>query len=164
MNKSSSSDTQRKNRLLKSMKIKSVVQILYCNIHSGRKLTPFHVMNSVQIYERCRSKELVTSFNRSGLYISYQSMKQHRQNLARLAIEQRNTSIVLFPTHFSPEEFTVVAFDNFSHAEKNSLSGKYCSNDTPITLFQNIPNEIPRKSKNSKVNLKDVKLIEQLPC
>ena len=57
-----------------------------------------------------------------------------------------------------------MAFDNFNHADKNSLSGKYCSNDTAITLFQSIPNEIPRKPKNSEVNLENVKLIEQLPC
>ena len=162
-NQSSSSDKQSKNRHLKSIKIKSMVQILYYNIHSGRKLKAFHVMNSVQIYEACRSKELITSFNRSGLCISYQSMKQHRQNLARLAV-QSNTSKVPLPTHFSPEEFSVVAFDNFNHADKNSLSGKYCSNDTAITLFQSIPNEIPRKPKNSEVNLENVKLIEQLPC
>ena len=55
--KISYSDKQRKGRLLKATKIKSIVQILYYNIHSGRKLTPFHVMNSVQIYERCSSKE-----------------------------------------------------------------------------------------------------------
>ena len=121
-------------------------------------------MNSVRIYERCRSKKLITSFNRSGLCISYQSMKQHRQNLAKLAILQSNTSKVPLPTHFSPEEFTVVAFDNFNHADKNSLSGKYCSNDTAITLFQRIPNIIPRKPEKSEVNLNDVKLIDQLPC
>lgn len=82
-NQSSSSDKQRKSRLLKSTKC--IVQILYYNIHSGRKLIFFYVMNSVQIYERCCSKELIASFNRSGLCISYQSMKQHWQNLARLA-------------------------------------------------------------------------------
>ena len=74
-NQSSHSDKQTKSRLLKSTK--SIVQILYYNIHSGRKLIFFYVMNSVQIYERCCSKELITSFNRSGLCISYQSMKQH---------------------------------------------------------------------------------------
>ena len=83
-------------------------------------------MNSVRIYKRCRSKESMTSFKRSCLCISYQSLKQHRQNLARLAIVQ---SKVPLPTHFSPEEFTVVAFDNFNHSDKNSLSRKYCSND-----------------------------------
>ena len=72
---SSSSDKQRKKRLLKSIKIKSTVHILYYNIHSGRKLTFFHVMNSVQIYESCRRKELIISFNISGSCISYQSMK-----------------------------------------------------------------------------------------
>ena len=48
---SSSSDRQRKNRLYNSIKISSIVQILHYNIHSGIKLTPFHVMNSVRIYK-----------------------------------------------------------------------------------------------------------------
>ena len=74
-NQSSSSDEQKNPRLLKSIKIKSMLQILHYNIHSGRKLTPFHVMNSEQVHERCRSKELITSFNRSGLCISYQPTK-----------------------------------------------------------------------------------------
>ena len=145
-------------------KIKSMVQILHYNIHVDRKFASFHVMNSVQIYERCRSKKLITSFNRSGLCISYQSMKQHRQDLVKLAKVQSNTSKVPLPTHFSPEEFTIVAFNSFNHADKNSLSGKYCFNNTVITLFQTIPNEIPRKPKTSEANLNDVKLIEQLAC
>ena len=74
-NQSSHSDKQTKSRLLKSTK--SIVQILYYNIHSRRKLIFFYVMNSVQIYGKCCSKELITSFNTSGLCISYQSMKQH---------------------------------------------------------------------------------------
>ena len=47
LSQSSSSDKQRKKILLKSIKIKSIVHSLYYNIHSGRKLTPFHVMNSL---------------------------------------------------------------------------------------------------------------------
>ena len=80
-------------------------------------------MNSVQIFERCCSKELITSFNGSGLCISYQK------------------------TNFSPGEFTVVAFDTFSHADKNSLYVKYCSHNTAITLFQSILNKMPRRPK-----------------
>lgn len=41
---------------------------------------------------------------------------------------------------------------------------KNCSNNTTITLFQSIPNEIPRTPKKTEVVFKDVKLIEQLPC
>ena len=40
-------------------------------------------MNAVEIYERCKSKELITSFNRSGLCISYKSMKRHREDLEK---------------------------------------------------------------------------------
>ena len=61
---------------------------------------------------------------------------------------QTNSKFPL-PTNFSPEEFTVAVFGTFSLAEKNSLSGKYCSNDTAITFFQSIPNKIPRRPKMS---------------
>lgn len=78
----------------------------YDNIHSGRKLTPFHVVNSVQIYKRCHSKEFITSFNRRGLCISYQPVKQHQQNLARHAIVQSNTSKVPLTAQLSPEKLS----------------------------------------------------------
>ena len=107
-------------------------------------------MHSVQIYERCSSKELIISFNRSGFCISYQSMKQHRQGLARLAIVQSNTSKVPLPTHFSPEEFTVAEFENFNHAGKNSLSRKYYSKDTAIHCFKVYPMKYLKSQKSLK--------------
>ena len=55
------------------------------NLHNGRKRTPLHLMNSVEIYEKCKSRELITSFNKSGLCISYASMKKHWSEQAKKA-------------------------------------------------------------------------------
>ena len=62
------------NDVLKSMKIGSLFQIMFYNLHNGNKRTPLDVMNVVEIYQQCKSRELITSFNRSGLCISYASM------------------------------------------------------------------------------------------
>ena len=109
------------NDSLKSMKIGSLFQIMFYNLHSGNKRTPLHVMNAVEIYERCKSRELITSFNRSGLCISYASMKKHRNDLAKLAMISSSESGLPLPSHFSPSVFTISAFDNIDHADKNTL-------------------------------------------
>ena len=62
------------NDVLKSMKIGSLFQIMFYNLHSGNKRTPLHVMKVVEINERCKSTELITSFNRRGFCISYATM------------------------------------------------------------------------------------------
>ena len=49
----------------------SIFQILYYNIHRGKKNTPLHIMNAAEIYEKCKSRELITSFNRCGVCVSY---------------------------------------------------------------------------------------------
>ena len=41
---------------------------------------------------------------------------------------------VLLPSHFDPACFTVAAYDNFAHLDKNSLSGMEDSHDTAITV------------------------------
>ena len=74
------------NDVLKSMKIGSLFQIMFYNLHSGNKQTPLHVINVLKIYERCKSREFITSFNRSRLCISYASMRKDLDNFAKFAI------------------------------------------------------------------------------
>ena len=38
------------NDVLKSIKIGSLFQIMFCNLHHGNKQTPLHVMNVLEIY------------------------------------------------------------------------------------------------------------------
>ena len=120
----------------KSMKSGSLFQILYYNLHNGRKTNAFHLMNSVEIYDKCKSRELITSFNKSGLCVSDASMKKHRNNLAKLAVLQGTNTGVPLPSHFSTGSFTLAVFDNFDHAGRNTLSGTYNTHDTVLTLFQ----------------------------
>ena len=62
------------NDVLKSIKIGPLFQIMFYNFHNGNKKTPLHVVNLVEIYGQCKSREFITSLKGSGLCISYASM------------------------------------------------------------------------------------------
>ena len=123
-------------------------------------------MNACEIYEKCKSKELITSFNQSDLCISYHSMKRHRTDLAKYVIKQTNDTeiTVPLPSHFSASSFTLSAFDNFDHNDNSSLSGKKSTHDTAITLFQVKPSTPVNKPLKSEVNLSSINSFSPLPC
>ena len=62
---------------------------------------------------------------------------------------------VPLPGHFSPNMFTIAAFDNSDHSDRNTLSGKSSTHDTVTTIFQEMPVE---------VTLKEIKSLSKLPC
>ena len=47
------------NHVIKSMRIGSLFQIMFYNLHNGNKRTPLRVMNAVEINERSKSRELI---------------------------------------------------------------------------------------------------------
>ena len=107
-----------------SLKIKSLFQILYYHIHKGRKKTPLHLINAHAIYERCKSRELITAFNKQSVCVSYKVMKQEINDLAKYSIIRSSNGVPL-PSNFSPASFTIGAFDNFDHSDRNSMSGAF---------------------------------------
>ena len=96
-------------------------------------------MNAVEICEKRKSRELITSFNKSEIWISYDSMKKHRNDLAKLAIYQSLNFGVPLPSHFSPDMFTIAAFDNFDHSDKNNFwkvkYTRHCDDIVPRNSF-----------------------------
>ena len=52
---------------LQTVKIMSLFQIMCYNLHCWRMKTPLHVMNAHAIYEKCKSRKFITSFNRTGI-------------------------------------------------------------------------------------------------
>ena len=46
-----------KTEQLKILKISSLFQIMYCNLHNGRQSTPFHIMNAHSIYGNAGAKK-----------------------------------------------------------------------------------------------------------
>ena len=149
------------NDVLKSMKIGSLFRVMFYNLHNGNKRTPLHTINAVEIYERCKNREFITSFNRSGSYVS---MKKHRNDLAKFAITNSSEFGLPIPSHFSPSTFTISAFNNFHHVDKNTLSVKSGSHGTVNTLFEEIPTKKEMKLNIDEVNLAAVKTLSKLAC
>ena len=145
-------------------KIKSVIQIIFYVLNQGKQKTHFHIMNANAIYEKCKRRELITSFNLVGISVSYKGIRQHRSNLAKLAILKSNESSIPMPNHFVGSEFTLAAVDNFDHSDKNSLSGMQSTHDTAMILCQTTPDRIPNKPCQGDTNLKSVKSVKELPC
>ena len=109
------------NNVLKLMKIPQLFQIMFYNFHNGNKQTPLHVINLVETYEQCKSRDFITSLNQSGLWITNSS------GFGLLSL-----------SHFSSSAFTIFAFDNIDHVDKNMLSGKSGSYDTVISYFKKL--------------------------
>ena len=86
-------------------------------------------MNALAIYERCKSRELITSFNKQSCSISYNTMKRHRADLAKYAVLKASQTGVPIPSHFSSSAFTMAAFGNFEHNDRSSLSGTKHTHD-----------------------------------
>ena len=152
------------NDVLKSMKIRPLFQIIFYNFHNDDKQTPLHVINLVEICERCKSREFITSLNGSGLCISYASMKKHRNGLAKFAISNSSAFGLLSPSHFSLSAFTISTFDDFDHVDKNMISSKSGSHDTVTSLFQKVTTKKEMKPNRNEVNLAVVKALSKLAC
>ena len=73
----------------------------------------------IKIYEMCKSWELITSFNWSGLWVKYRKTEKHREDLAKLAISK---NAVPLPMDFSKVNFTLAAFDSYNHNGKSTTS------------------------------------------
>ena len=91
-------------------------------------------------------------------------MKKHRNDFAKHAIYQSLYFGVPLPSHFSPNMFTIAAFDNFDHSNKNTLPGKSSTYDTVMTLFQEIPSQPVSKPSKSKADLNAIKTLRKLAC
>ena len=104
-----------------------------------RKKIPLHLMNAIEIYEKCKIRELITSFNGRSLCVSYRTIKKHHVDLAKLAISKSEQHIVPLPMNFSKVSFTLAAFDNFDHNDKCTTSGTSSTYDTVSVLFREVP-------------------------
>ena len=62
-------------------------------------------------------------------------MKRHRVDLTKYCIklgETNNREVLL--SHFDSKSFTLLAFDNFKHADRTILTHQGSAHDTTITL------------------------------
>lgn len=134
----------------KCRQMQALFQIMFYNLHHGKKRTPLHILNSQVIYDTCKSATLIKGFNHFGLCSSYDELMRHHNDIASYTVES-STENVPFPSHFDKSQFTIAAFDNFDHDEA-TLSGIAGSHDTVTVLFQDDTDKQAGKPKVSETN------------
>ena len=79
-------DTEIKNENIKFTKFISLCQIIFYILHAKKKKTPLHMMTAHDIYDKCKSKELITTFNHIGICVSYRQVQKAKSNLAQYTL------------------------------------------------------------------------------
>ena len=114
---------------------------MYYVLHDRKKKAPLHVMAAHNIHDKCKNRELITTFNHIGVSMSCIQVQRAKSELAQYTLQQCEKLHVSLPSHFSKEMFTLAAFDNFDHQDRSSPSGTKSNHDTVMTLFQEKPNQ-----------------------
>ena len=114
------------------------------------------LMDAIKVYEKQKSHEVIVSFNRSGLCVSYRTMKKHLEDLAELAISKSEQHVVPLPINVSKVSFTLTAFDNFGHNDKSTKFGTLSTHDTVSFLFKEVPSIKLSTPTKSKISLENV--------
>ena len=121
------------------------------------------------VYDKCKSKELITSLNHIGVSISYDEVRRCRSLLGAYAISQSEGGKVPIPSQFNTDDYLVVAFDNFDHQDKSSFSNPTDNHDTAIVLFQHISTTSQNMDKGKVSDMKGINIlkrqyIDELDC
>lgn len=82
------------------------------------------------IYDKCKSRELISCMNRALDSVSYNEVLRKRQQSTAYAIQASGNGITPLPSHFDTDNFTIAAIDNFYHRDASSISGTHDAYDT----------------------------------
>ena len=66
-------DDEESDRHSSSFKVKSLFQLMYYNASHGQHKAQTHVMSAQTVYEKYKSRELITAFNKQPMCISNKS-------------------------------------------------------------------------------------------
>ena len=144
------------------MKIKSLYQILYYNLHGEKKKRPFHLFTAHNVYKRHKSRQVLIALNKVGVSVGYQ-VKKVRNDLTCFTYFQSKKEGVTNPNHISKDEFTIGVFDNFDNCERPSWSGKFSNHGTALTLFQVKSEKPPKKSDETQIDYTKVTVEGKIP-
>ena len=125
----------------------TIFQIIFYLVHSSKKKTPLHASLCESIHDICRSKNLIQTMNRIGLYMSYDELQRTDMNLAQRTIDSAGRYRVPIPPVTRDSTIIQGAMDNF----ENTSSGIGGSHDTILMLFQNPVEEVLPDEKQISV-------------
>ena len=137
-------------------------------VNNGKKKSPLQVMVGHAVYDKCKSKELIESFNHGSMSISYDEVRRLRSLLAGYVISKSKNGQIPIPSHFNTKDFVVAAFDNSDYKDKSSLTDPKEEHNTAIVLFQdiNLPQNLDRGKVSDLVDINIAKrqYIQDLDC
>ena len=76
-------------------------------------------MTAHAIYDKCKSREPITTFNHIGACVSYRQVQKAKSELAQYTLMQCEKVLVPIPSNFYKGMFTIAAFDNFDHQDRS---------------------------------------------
>ena len=90
------------------------------------------------VYNKCKSKELISTLNKVGYSISYTEYHKCRHRLAGYVYKSGLSTHMPLPAHINTKEFAMAAFHNFDHEDMSTTSGTKRNHDTVTVIFQNV--------------------------
>ena len=90
-------------------------------MNNGRKLAPMQVMVANSIYEKCKSRTIITEQNKLSFSISYPKLLTLRNNLCAYTLHKSIECRVPLPSHMNHTDYIICAFDNFDFNERSLL-------------------------------------------
>ena len=122
-------------------------------VNRGRKKAPLPVMLAHSVYDKCKSRELMTSMQHAGFIDSYYSNRRARCQLAGYTLKKCGNDKLPIPSHMNREEFCIAATDNFDHKDKSSMSGTKDDHDSVVVIFQKVNPSNPETRKEKVSDL-----------
>ena len=111
-------------------------QIISYILHAGKRKNPLHVTTAHDIYDKCKSRELITTYSHTGICVSYRQVQKAKRDLAQYTLTRSEQGLVLIHSHFCKDMFTNAALDNFDHQNRSSPTCMNSNHDTVSTIFQ----------------------------
>ena len=128
----------------KVMKIKTIYQILYYNLYGGKEKIKLHLFIADSVYEKCKSKEVLTSLNRARVSVSYMKAERARNDLVHVTYFPSKNEGVRIPSHLT---HIIGAFHDFDHSDRSSWAAKFSNHFTVMTLSQVKPEQQPKSQQ-----------------
>lgn len=92
----------------KFLQAHSLFQTMLYMVNNGKKKSPIQIMQGHQIYERCKSKELITSSNAFGFSVSYTTLRKLRNNLGARVVHLNSQNLFLFLYNLTLKNFVLL--------------------------------------------------------
>ena len=141
--------------ITKSIRAYYIYQMMVYTITDGKIKTPLHVITGQSVYSGCRSRSTITSFDKIGVFTSYDNMRRVRALLTSYAIKKNQNNLTPIPSHFQTDPgagFVSGAFDNTNMRNRSSTSGTKTTDYCALVVFQDTDDTLTR---NKKISIED---------